>query len=52
MDRDEKVKAKLEEMERSRLELRFARIRTIEEGKALLADVQREKLRIVLSDSR
>lgn len=40
----ELVKAKLEEIERLRAELRHARIRTIEQGKALLSSEQRAKL--------
>jgi Spy/CpxP family protein refolding chaperone len=44
----EKVKVKLQEVERLRVDLRFARIRAIEEGKALLSAEQREKLQTLL----
>jgi hypothetical protein len=43
------VEAKLGEVERSRVELRLARIRTIEEGKAVLSPEQREKLEALLT---
>jgi Spy/CpxP family protein refolding chaperone len=44
----EKVKMKLQEVERLRIDLRFARIRAMEEGKALLSAEQREKLQRTL----
>jgi hypothetical protein len=40
----DQVKAKLQEIERVRADDRFRRIRTIEQGKALLSPEQREKL--------
>lgn len=44
-----KVEAKVREIERFRADLRLSRIRTIEEGKALLSAEQREKLRNLLT---
>ena len=44
------VEAKLREIERLRLDLRLARIRTIEQGKAQLTPEQRAKLRSLLAD--
>lgn len=46
------VEAKLQEIERGRTELRLARIRTIEQGKALLTPEQRGKLRTLLAEPR
>jgi hypothetical protein len=46
------VEAKLREIERERAELRLARIRTIEQGKALLTSEQRGKLRTLLAEPR
>jgi Spy/CpxP family protein refolding chaperone len=46
----EQVKTKLQEIERSRLDLRFARIRTIEQGKALLSPEQWAKFQILLGE--
>ena len=47
-----KVEAKVREVERLRADLRFARIRTVEKGKAQLTSDQREKLEALLSDSQ
>jgi hypothetical protein len=46
----EQVKTKLQEIERSRLDLRFARIRTIEQGKAQLSPEQWAKFQILLGE--
>lgn len=43
------VEVKLREIERLRVDLRLARIRTIEQGKGLLTAEQREKLRRLLA---
>jgi hypothetical protein len=48
----EQVKAKLQEIEDLKTEIRFARIRAIEHGKALLSIEQYEKLQALLSESR
>ncbi|HEU4343029.1 MAG TPA: hypothetical protein VFU31_15860 [Candidatus Binatia bacterium] len=48
----EQVKAKLQEIERLKTELRLERIRAIEQGKALLNPNQREKLQALLGESR
>lgn len=47
-----KVEAKVREIERSRANLRLARIRTIEKGKEQLDAEQRNKLQELISDSR
>ena len=47
----EQVKTKLQEIERSRLDLRFARIRTIEQGKARLSPEQWAKFQILIGES-
>ena len=47
-----KTEAKVREIERLRADLRFARIRAIAQGKELLSQEQREKLRNMLSESR
>jgi Spy/CpxP family protein refolding chaperone len=46
----EQVKTKLQEIERSRLDLRFARIRAIEQGKALLSPEQWAKFQTLLGE--
>ena len=46
------VEAKVREIERLRADLRVARIRAIEQGKAQLTPEQREKLRALLAESR
>jgi hypothetical protein len=46
----EEVKAKLQKIERLRMNLRLARIRTIEQGKALLSPEQRAKLKTILGE--
>jgi Spy/CpxP family protein refolding chaperone len=48
----EQVEVKLQEIERLKAELRLARIRAIEQGKALLSPKQHEKLQALLGDSR
>lgn len=48
----EQVKVKLQEIEHLKAELRLARIRAIEQGKALLSPKQHEKLQALLGDSR
>jgi len=48
----EQVKGKLQEIERSKAEMRLARIRAIEHGKALLSPEQREKLEALIAESR
>jgi Spy/CpxP family protein refolding chaperone len=48
----EQVKVKLQEIEDVRTELRLARIRAIEQGKALLSSEQHEKLQSLLGGSR
>ena len=47
-----KIEAKIRETERLRADLRIARIRAIEKGKALLTAEQRKKLQELLSDQR
>jgi len=47
-----KIEAKIRDIERLRADLRIARIRTIEKGKALLTAEQRKKLQELLSDQR
>lgn len=47
-----KVAAKIREIERTRADLRLARIRTIENGKAQLTPDQRAKLQTLLSAAR
>ena len=46
----EQVKVMLQEIERLHMELRFARIRAIEQGKALLSSELREKLESLLDE--
>jgi Spy/CpxP family protein refolding chaperone len=46
------VEAKVREIERLRADLRLARIRTIEEGKAQLSSEQRKKLQALLAEPR
>ncbi|MBI4608300.1 MAG: periplasmic heavy metal sensor [Candidatus Rokubacteria bacterium] len=46
------VETKLREIERIRVDLRLARIRTIEQGKAQLSPEQRAKLRSLLAEPR
>ena len=46
------VEAKVREIERLRADLRFARLRTLEQGKAQLSAEQREKLRNLIDGSR
>jgi Spy/CpxP family protein refolding chaperone len=46
-----KVEAKVRELERLRADLRIARIRTIEQGRALLTPEQRAKLQSLLGPS-
>jgi Spy/CpxP family protein refolding chaperone len=48
----EQVKVKLQEIEQVKTELRLARIRVIEQGKALLSSEQHEKLQALLDGSR
>jgi hypothetical protein len=48
----EQVKVKLQEIEQVKTELRLARIRAIEQGKALLSSEQHEKLQALLDGSR
>jgi Spy/CpxP family protein refolding chaperone len=48
----EQVKVKLQEIEHVKTELRLARIRAIEQGKALLSSEQHEKLQALLGESR
>jgi hypothetical protein len=48
----EQVRAKLQDIERLKVELRFARIQAIEQGKALLSPEQYEKLQSLLGESR
>lgn len=45
-----RAEAKVREIERARADLRFARIRTIEQGRARLTPEQRERLRALLAD--
>jgi len=47
-----RVEAKVREIERVRADLRFARIRAIEEGRAQLTPEQRERLRSLLAAPR
>jgi hypothetical protein len=47
-----KIEAKIREIERLRADLRIARIRAIDKGKALLSADQRKKLEELLSDQR
>ncbi|MBI2228065.1 MAG: hypothetical protein HYU46_03060 [Deltaproteobacteria bacterium] len=47
---EQQVKAKLQEIERLRADLRFARIRAIEQGKALLSLEQRTILRALVGE--
>lgn len=46
------VEAKVREIERLRADLRLARIRTIEQGRAQLTPEQREKLRALVAEPR
>lgn len=46
------VEAKIREVERLRADLRFARIRTIEQGKEQLTAEQRKKLRELISETQ
>jgi Spy/CpxP family protein refolding chaperone len=46
------VESKIREIERLRAELRIARVRTLEQGKAQLTAEQREKLRALVSEPR
>lgn len=48
----EQVKAKLQEIEHLKTEIRLARIRTIEEAKVLLSPEQYQKLQSLLGESR
>jgi Spy/CpxP family protein refolding chaperone len=48
----EQVKVKLQEIEHIKAEVRLARIRAIEQGKALLLPEQHEKLQALLGESR
>jgi len=48
----QQVEAKLRAIERLRADLRLARIRTIEQGKAQLSPEQRQKLRTLLAEPR
>lgn len=48
----EQVKVKLQEIEHVKTELRLARIRAIEQGKALLSSEQHEKLQSLLGGSQ
>jgi Heavy-metal resistance len=47
----EQVRAKLQDIERLKVELRLARIQAIEQGKALLSPEQYEKLQSLLGES-
>jgi heavy-metal resistance protein len=47
-----RVEAKVREAERARADLRIARIRAIEQGRAQLTDEQREKLRALAAEPR
>jgi Spy/CpxP family protein refolding chaperone len=47
-----KIEAKIREVERLRADLRIARIRAIDKGKALLSADQRKKLQELISDQR
>jgi hypothetical protein len=47
-----RVEAKIREIERRRADLRVARVRTIEQGRAQLSPDQREKLRTLLAGGR
>jgi Spy/CpxP family protein refolding chaperone len=47
----EQVKVKLQEIEHLKTEIRFARIRAIEQGKALLSPEQYEKLQSLVGES-
>ena len=46
------VEAKIRDIEKRRADLRLARVRTIESGRALLSADQREKLRTLLAEPR
>ena len=48
----EQIKVKLQEIEHLKVELRLARIRAIEQGKALLSPEQHGKLQALLGQSR
>ena len=48
----EEVEAKLREIENIKVELRLARIRAIEQGKALLSPEQQEKLEALFAESQ
>jgi hypothetical protein len=48
----DRVEAKVREIERVRADLRLARIRAIEQGRALLSAEQRERLRALLGEPR
>lgn len=48
----DQVKVKLQQIEHLKTELRLARIRAIEQGKALLSPEQHQKLQSLLGDSR
>jgi Spy/CpxP family protein refolding chaperone len=48
----EQVKVKLQEIEHVKTELRLARIRTVEQGKALLSSEQHEKLQGLVGEFR
>jgi Spy/CpxP family protein refolding chaperone len=48
----EQVRPKLQEIEHLKTELRFARLRTIQQGKALLSPEQQNRLEALLGDSR
>ena len=47
-----KVEAKIREIEKIKGDLRFARIQAVEEGKGLLSDEQRAKLKEMLADPK
>jgi Spy/CpxP family protein refolding chaperone len=47
-----KIEAKIREVERLRADLRIARIRAIDKGKALLSADQRKKLQDLVLDQR
>jgi Spy/CpxP family protein refolding chaperone len=47
-----RLEAKVREIERLRADLRLARVRTIEQGKAQLTSEQRSKLRALLAEPR
>jgi hypothetical protein len=48
----DKIEAKIREIERLRADLRIARIRAIDKGRALLSADQRKKLQELMSDQR